>query len=285
MKLSFSLALLLFLFCVPLAHSSTIEYRGVIRDAEGVAVSNKPATIDVAIIPNLSSTAPLFSEQHSVTTDSRGAFHILIGTTQSNNTTLEELPWGDNLLLRVTTETEVTDKIITTSSILHTPKAHRAATAGKLLSTSADGSLWQLAVSNTGDISWKKVTTEGGSTNPDEEEDTGEPAYDKSKWPQELYLVGNFCDNWNPAASLKFTKSSEGKFLIKTTLKPGYIFKFIQVQSWNGERDWSAESSTLNERTPMKESGDTPEFSESAGEYYIYVDFFNYIIKIYPATN
>lgn len=279
MKLPLSLALLLLLIFTPEIHSSTIEYRGVIRNSEGKAISNTPTNVYIEIISDTDSTEPLFTEQHQITTDSSGGFHILIGSEESNDITLEELNWDEELLLRVSTTPNGASTMTTISSIAYTPKSITSKVAGELQTVSSDGTIWKLVVNNVGDISWEKVTTDSS-----DDDETGDSVYDQSYWPDELYLVGNFC-NWETSSSLKFTKLSDSKFQITTTLEPGYIFKFISEQSWNGARDWSGTSSEINSSISLTEWGNTPEFTATSGTYVIYIDFYNYIMKIYSTSN
>lgn len=63
-----------------------------------------------------------------------------------------------------------------------------------------------------------------------------------------IYLVGayNTTDpEWNPGASPKMTRESEGVYTLEVILKDGANFKFINQQDWNG-LDWADADSNGN---------------------------------------
>ena len=80
---------------------------------------------------------------------------------------------------------------------------------------------------------------------------------------------------------MKFTKLSNGRFVVRSRLKQGDIIKFIKVQSWNGDLDWSGTSGKAGDKAPLKEWGDTPPFEGAEDTYMILVDFKNFTLRIY----
>lgn len=257
---------------VPFMHSSAsgIGYMASVRNADGKAIANAAVRLTIDIINDAGASAPLYREDHFTTTDGDGMFYIMIGDGIPDNGDFKSIDMSQPLYARVHSiadGNEHTDLGI--FSLSGVPKTLGAGSTGKLVKSSPDGSKWELTVNNIGDLSWKK--TEDGSGD----------EYDKTKWPSELYLVGNITNDWDPSASVKFTKLSNGRFVVRHSLKNGDIIKFIKVQSWNGDLDWSGTSGKSGDKAPLKEWGDTPPFEGTEDIYMILVDFKNFTLRIY----
>lgn len=253
------------------AGAAGIGYRASVRNAEGKAVANAAVrlTIDIMESPG-GMTEPVYSEDHFTSTDSEGMFYIMIGDGIPGKGDFGSIDWSVPLYAKVHSVADGNGHDdIGVFSLSGVPKTLSAGTTGKLVRSSPDGSRWELTVNNAGDISWKKT-----GDSPDDE-------YDKAKWPEELYLVGNITNDWDPSASVKFTKLSNGRFVVRSRLKQGDIIKFIKVQSWNGDLDWSGTSGKAGDKAPLKEWGDTPPFEGAEDTYMILVDFKNFTLRIY----
>lgn len=253
------------------SYAQGFTYQSAVRLSNGNAISKAEIRISASIVYDINSPTSIYSEDHFTYTDEGGMINIAIGDGIPNSGSWIDIDWSKSVFLRVATIVDGKEHVIGTSSILGAPKAFASGHAYKLISTSANGSKWELKINNVGDLSWSKITI-----------DT--PPYPQEKWPEQLYLVGNITNDWDPASSKKFTKLTSGRFIIQQSLKHGDIIKFIKVQSWNGGIDWSGTTGIPDIKEPLKEGGDTPAFEGTDGLYKVLVDFSTFTLRIYPAN-
>lgn len=267
-----------FILVIILAISPRIEAKGftysaTVRNSDGEALPNADVSLFLEILDDASSASSLYEERHSTTSDENGFISIIVGEGFDNSASIESLDWSKTMFLRVSAAINGgTMQLLGTTSILGVPTAFHAEKTSNLVTTASDGTQWSLQVNNAGDVYWHKVVQS--------QEEEQEPAYDKEKIPNTLYLQGNMVDNWNPAKGIAFTRVASGRFTLNQYLEKGNIFKFTSVASWEASVDWSGTSSEIGTASPLKEWGNTPEFQGEAGYYVLIVDFNTFTLTI-----
>ena len=88
------IAILLSSFAFGQAQTEYINYQGVARDASNEIIANESIQIGVALRFGLPTSAVLYSENHTVTTDISGVFSLQIGTGIVNSGIYKNLEWG-----------------------------------------------------------------------------------------------------------------------------------------------------------------------------------------------
>ena len=262
----FIIAFILF-FSFNYSLASGIYFSAVVRDSDGSILKNTSCAIISSIIEEKQNNS-IYSEVCNTETDNNGRISIYIGNDEYQSDIWKNIDWSKDLSLSTEIDINGIRRVISKSSINYVPKSEFANSTNNLISNSPNGDRWQLNVRNNGDLYWKQLLKDG------------QAEYPKDKWPTELYLIGDFL-NWDPAKSVKFMNPKEGLFVLIHHLNKGDIFKFIEVQSWNGRLDWSGTSGKYKDRAPLKEGGDTPAFEGSDGTYTISVNFNNYTLLIY----
>ncbi|MCM1517106.1 MAG: hypothetical protein NC117_00490 [Pseudoflavonifractor sp.] len=247
-----------------------IEYNAAVRDANGEVVAGLPVNFMLDIVDKPVSGSMLYSESHSAVTDNGGMACLMIGEGLSITGSYDGISWDTPRFLSVKVDVDGSGNYrqLSTMQLLGVPVSLRTATASSLVSRSSDGRMQELTVDNIGDLSWHEIGY------------TGEPAYDQSKVPSQLYFIGTF-NTWDVTNALPMTKMTPTRFSIVRHLTPGEVFKFTSVKKW-GPTDWSGTSSTVGKSAPLRELGNTPEFPGPEGDYLITVDFFNYTLTITP---
>ena len=94
----FSSALIIFLLLTAIVSAqapNAIPYQGVARNAVGNILASQPISLRVSIRNLSSSGTVVFSETHSVTTNSLGLFSVNIGTGSPVSGTLATVNWGN----------------------------------------------------------------------------------------------------------------------------------------------------------------------------------------------
>ena len=248
-----------------------IEYRAVARDADGKAHADKQMRFRIAILASSDPTAEVYSETHNVLSDSTGHISLSIGEGIDATGDYDAIDWSTPRSLAI--EGAVGNgayRSYGSTTLLGAPITLQCAVASRLEATSPSGDVYELTVSDKGELSWQLKS----QVLPDE------PAYDLTKVPENLYLVGSFTGNgWEVAKAEKMQKVSDTRFTIDHSINPGDVFKFVGVRQW-GDTDWSASSCEIGKPNPMREFGNVDTFAASSGTYRITVDFYTFTMTI-----
>lgn len=102
---------------------TTFNYQSVLRDADGQVLNNKDAEIGIAILQGSATGSEVFSETHSVTTNSFGLINLQIGSV--NTTGMETIDWSAGPYF---IEISVDGTVMGTSQLLSVPFALHAVT-------------------------------------------------------------------------------------------------------------------------------------------------------------
>ncbi|MBL7764630.1 MAG: hypothetical protein JNJ58_00930 [Chitinophagaceae bacterium] len=79
-----------------------MNYQGIARNAEGLAINNAPISIKIAILPSSSANLPEFSEVHFVTTNEFGLYTLQIGAGVHQSGNFKYIKWEQgNKFIRV----------------------------------------------------------------------------------------------------------------------------------------------------------------------------------------
>ena len=73
--------------------SRSISYQAIARDLSGQILANQPGTVRMAIIENNASSAPVYIEQHAVTTNNFGLFTLQIGNGTPGTGQFSDINW------------------------------------------------------------------------------------------------------------------------------------------------------------------------------------------------
>ncbi|MCH4156413.1 MAG: hypothetical protein LKF31_08925 [Muribaculaceae bacterium] len=248
-----------------------IFYSAVARMSDGYVASKSAISITAEILDKTNSKSPIYSESHDAVTDSLGRFSVYIGKGNVISGKWDSINWSTQKFLRISSMVNGKSHVsLGVVSINGAPKSLAASTTDTLYNYSPDGTKWLLTVNDVGDLAWKKTASSDSDTT---------VVYPQSKWPDKLYLVGNI-NSWDPTTAEAFTRAANGIFVMDRQLTTGNVIKFIKVQSWNGDLDWSGTSGDVNVAAPLKEWGNTPEFQGDTGTYHILVDFTKYTLTI-----
>ncbi len=110
-----------------------ISYQGVIRDGEGLLVTNSEVGIQIQILQGSEIGAPVFEETHTVTTNVNGLASLEIGGGTSVAGSLETIDWASGpYFIKTETDPEggTNYTISGTSELLSVPYAFYANVAG-----------------------------------------------------------------------------------------------------------------------------------------------------------
>lgn len=245
-------------------HASGLAYRAMLRNDEGKVLSGVFAKITASVLNGENQV--IYSEVQEVVSGKDGYISIRVGEGLSQMGDYDAIQWKDAMWLKVTASYNDKENLLSLSNIAHVPSSLYSNTTEKVRTKGADGKTYELAVRLTGDLYWKEVPN-----------DDPQPPYPEDKWPENLYLVGSFC-NWDPAKAVQFQCISKGVFSLHYNFSRGAIFKFIQQRNWYA-MDWSATACTLGQVAPLQEYGDTPAISES-GMFDLTVDFTTFTFLI-----
>jgi len=75
---------------------SFINYQGLARNSENQLMANESMTIGIALKMGNANEAPLYSENHTISTDANGVFSLKIGNGDTTSGDFGEIPWGSN---------------------------------------------------------------------------------------------------------------------------------------------------------------------------------------------
>lgn len=88
------IAIFLSSFAFGQAQTEYINYQGVARDASNEIIANESIQIGISLRFGLPTSAVLYSENHTVTTDISGVFSLQIGTGDVTTGIYKDLEWG-----------------------------------------------------------------------------------------------------------------------------------------------------------------------------------------------
>lgn len=137
------LALLLFsilgvVFLSAQSNLQGINYQGVARDGSGKLMPNANLAFKMSLVSiNGSGTDQVhYSETHQVTSDNLGLFHLVIGSGNEQNGSLNNVPWAkQSIFLQTEIATDTTQKfeLLNKTELFAVPYAYFAATAERLV--------------------------------------------------------------------------------------------------------------------------------------------------------
>lgn len=258
--------------CASLWARPPIEYSAAIRNAEGKALINQPAKFEIEIVDAPVDGTKLYAERHSTVTSEKGMATIFIGEgSQIGTSSFDDITWTSPRFLSIKVDVEGTGSYrdMGVVQLMGAPTAAHAESTDALTRRSPSGQIWQLTVDNIGNLSWQEVFND---------DYVGDPAYDQSLVPENLYFIGTF-NNWDINNAVPFEKLSKTRFRITRNLEYDEIFKFTSIKDWTS-LDWSGVDCNINVPNGMKEYGNTPEFKGQSGEYVITVDFYTFTLTI-----
>lgn len=250
-----------------------IKYVTAVRNPEGKALANHEMTFVVEILDSPTTDTPLYSETHVASSNSDGTVTLMIGTGNvSTGKSFDQLDWSGRRFVKVSADTHITGyRAISLSELGAAPITMESAESRSLVTTSPNGTPWELKVSNNGSLYWECL-----GQSPDTP-----PVYDESRIPDKLYFIGTF-NSWKVANAVPMEKISKYKFSITRKLEPDEIFKFVPTQSWDNDFDWSGQQMKIGTPVPLVEFGNTPKFTGTQGTYTITVDFHSFTMTITP---
>jgi hypothetical protein len=71
------------------------NYQAALRNADGIPVADSTFQLSVSILKGSTIGQIVYSEEHTVSTDRAGLFHVVIGDGESSDL-FEDIPWGDD---------------------------------------------------------------------------------------------------------------------------------------------------------------------------------------------
>lgn len=250
--------------------SRPIEYVTMVRDNDGKVLTDTEMQFEIDVLDSPTSTSPIYTERHSARSDASGYVTLWIGEGEADPGAFDRLKWTEPRYLRVSVDAAGYGmRTLGTMQFAAVPRVKEAAKADAMERRSPMGDLWSLRVDDEGNLSWFMI--EGNHS--------GDPQYDQSKVPENLYFIGTF-NNWKVAEAVPFRKLSDTRFTITRNLEKDEIFKFTPTQSWTNDYDWSAVTVNIGSVNKLKEFGNSPAFEGATGEYTITVDFYNFTMTI-----
>lgn len=272
MKLQ-KISIVTLLSCAALAASGIppVKYVVAVRDAEGKALADREMSFAVDILDSPVAVDPLYTETHRATSTPEGTVLLMIGAGNSTSgVSFDDIDWSATRYLRISVNPDGSGfRTMGVSELGAAPVAMQTAACRSLICTSPSGTPWELTVSDNGTLSWNCLG----------EVPDIPPDYPVERIPEHLYFIGTF-NNWNVSEAVPMDKLSAYRFSITRALTSGEIFKFVPTQSWENDYDWSGEQMAFDSPVPMREFGNTPEFTGPDGVYTITVDFHSYTMTI-----
>ncbi|WP_258104542.1 putative metal-binding motif-containing protein [Marinoscillum sp. MHG1-6] len=115
MKLFYAFLLILFVSLVHGQSPALINYQAIALDNTGKAISNSDVQIQLSIREGQASGAIIYSESHSVKTNSIGLFSLQIGGGNASGSSFESIDWGSaNKFLEVSIDANNTSDFVST---------------------------------------------------------------------------------------------------------------------------------------------------------------------------
>lgn len=250
-----------------------MKYVTAVRNSQGKALADTEMSFVVEILDSPTAHDPLYTETHTAKSSSDGTVTLMIGNGhQTSDASFDQVNWSEHRYAKISVNADGSGyNTISVAELGAAPIAMQSAVSTSLVVSSPNGTPWQLNVTDSGTLYWTCV----GDT-PDTPS-----AYDETRIPEKLYFIGNF-NGWNVAEALPMEKLSKYTFAITRTFEPKEIFKFVPSQSWANSYDWSGKEMKIGTPVPMRESGNTPEFTGERGTYRVTVDFHSFTMTITP---
>lgn len=250
-----------------------MKYVTAVRNSQGRALGSREMSFIVDILDSPTADEALYTESHSAQSNADGTVTLMIGDGNcSSDVSFDQLDWRGQRYVRVSVNVDGSGyNTLSVAEIGAAPIAMQSAVSEGLIMSSPGGTPWELKVTDEGSLYWECLG----------EIPETPPAYDETRIPEHLYFIGTF-NGWNVAEAIPMDKSSKYLFTITRTLEPGEIFKFVPTQTWANDYDWSGEEMKIGTPVPMREFGNTPEFSGARGTYTISVDFHSFTMTITP---
>jgi uncharacterized protein (TIGR02145 family) len=136
--------ILLLLFVTIIAYSQApqaFKYQTVIRDNTGAGIANQEVSIRVSVIPNAAGNTPIYTETHSVTTNSAGMVSLEVGNGTAVTGDFTTIDWSTGIYflgIEVDPDGGSTYQSLGTSQLLSVPYALFAETVGNVDDADAD---------------------------------------------------------------------------------------------------------------------------------------------------
>jgi len=129
-KLILFIAILLTNFAIAQAPQG-FNYQAIVRNATGQLIINQSVTVKFNLIQGLVTNAPIYTEQHVVTTDALGAINVVIGQGTAATGNFDQIVWSQgSAYLGIEVNTGNGFISLGTTQLLSVPYALYAETSG-----------------------------------------------------------------------------------------------------------------------------------------------------------
>lgn len=109
-----------------------ISYQVVIRDAEGILITNKEQRVNLSILQGNESGIEVYTETHFTETNANGLVSLEIGSGKADGSVFSSIDWGNGPYF-IKTETTIDGETITSiAELLSVPYALHAKDASKV---------------------------------------------------------------------------------------------------------------------------------------------------------
>lgn len=145
-KLIFYIFLLL-TFSSNLLAQKGFNYQAALRNTQGIPIADSTFQLNVSILKGSTSGQTVYSEQHMVSTDRAGLFHVVIGEGQSSDL-FEAINWGDDsyfIALKINGYTFSISQLMAVPYAMHAYSAETVKNVASPVDKSYADSLFNLA--------------------------------------------------------------------------------------------------------------------------------------------
>lgn len=122
-KIILSIAALLYTLVLLAQSPNTFNYQAILRNAEGVALTNESVNIGISILQSSGTGTLVFSESHDVVTNDLGLIQLEIGSELNGVGTLEAVDWSTGFYF---IQISIDGTVMGTTQLLSVPYAMRA---------------------------------------------------------------------------------------------------------------------------------------------------------------
>ena len=130
-----------------------------LTDAAGAYLAGKEVSLRLSLLADNPSGTPLYIETQKVSTSPYGVASMVMGEGSKVAGDIAAIDWsGRQVYLKVERMEGANASLVSTTRITAVPYANHAYSAGSLALTSPDGSRWNVAVDNAGQLTAQKET-------------------------------------------------------------------------------------------------------------------------------